>query len=180
MAVGNPDIKSAVVTSRGLLKKIQLVIPGYSGYRKLEDLRVADELLRKQISVVLQRALNSLQSERSNLVNQNEFSKLTLIGSGISKVQQFQGELLHSQQGYSGISSSIRVDESKLGTLYDYDLKFLDISSRIDQMADFTSVQDISDRITKLSDEVNNAKSAWEARLLAVEKIFLVPDGDKQ
>lgn len=179
METGNPDIRSAVDTSRGLLKKIQLMIPGYKGYRELEDLRAADELLRNQISVILQQALNSLQSERLKLVNQNEFEKLSSIGSGISRVQQFQGELLHSQQGYSGISPTIRVDETKLSELYDYDLKFLDISNQIKQLSDFSSSTNLSESLERLTEEINNAKSAWEARIAAVEKILLTPGGDK-
>lgn len=180
MESGNPDIRSAVDNSRGLLKKIQLVIPGYRGYRRLEDLRAADELLRNQISVILQQALNALQSERMKLVAEDDFGKLTLVGSGISIVQEFQGELLHSQQGYSGISPAIRVDESKLGNLYDYDLKFLDISARIKELSDFSSASNLSDALGKLSEEVNNARSAWEARMAAIEKILLTPSGDEK
>ncbi len=177
MESGNPDIRSAVDRSRGLLKKIQLVIPGFSGYRKLEDLRAADQLLRNQISLILQGALNALQNERTKLVNSENFTSLTMVGSGISKVQEFQGELLHSQQGYSGISPVIRIDESKLSDLYDYDLKFLDISERIKELCDFSSSQDIAGSIQKLSDEVSNARNAWNARINAIEKILLTPAG---
>ena len=49
MTPDSPDLRTEVDKSRGLLKRIQLLVPGYSGYRKLEDLRAADELLRGQI-----------------------------------------------------------------------------------------------------------------------------------
>ncbi len=114
MTPDGPDIKKDVDKSRGLLKRIQLLVPGYSGYRRLEDLRAADELLRGQISGILQQSLISLEQERAKLVNDGNFSKLTVIGSGISKVQQFQGEILHSQQGYSGISPTIRIGPDSL------------------------------------------------------------------
>lgn len=179
MQSGNPDIRAEVDKSRGLLKKIQLHIPGYRGYRRLEDLRVADELLRKQTSDILQQALNSLQNERLRLVNSAEFDKLTIIGSAVSKVQEFQGELLHAQQGYSGISATIRVDETKLSDLYDYDLKFLDISANIRDLSDFTSSEDVAEKIEKLSEAVSGAKLVWDARISAIEKILLTPSGDK-
>jgi len=45
-----PDIRDRVEQDRGLLKKIQLVIPGYAGYRRREDIRAADNLLRIQLA----------------------------------------------------------------------------------------------------------------------------------
>ena len=64
----NPDIRGEVDESRGLLKKIQLVIPGFKGYRQLDDLRVADALLRKQVSSLLQVSESKLQDARSSTV----------------------------------------------------------------------------------------------------------------
>ena len=50
MDTTNPDIRNQVDDSRGVLKRLQLLIPGFRGYRQLEDLRVADALLRKQVA----------------------------------------------------------------------------------------------------------------------------------
>lgn len=179
MQPGNPDIRGQVESDRGLLKKIQLHIPLFRGYRKLEDLREADELLRKQISNVLQQALQALQNERVTLVNEGNFDKLTMIASGMSSVQEFQGEILHAQQGYSGISPPIRIDEGRLSDLYEYDLKFLDASASIRELSDLSSSADLAESLKKLSDAVSQAKLAWQARINAVEKILLTPGGNK-
>lgn len=177
MQPGNPDIRDEVEANRGLLKKIQLIIPLFRGYRKLEDLRTADQLLRKQVSDILQQALGVLQNERTTLVNQGAFDKLTLIGSAMSKVQQFQGELLHSQQGYSGISPSIRMNDQKLNRLYEYDLKFLDVSANIRDLSNLSATGDIAGSLAKLEDAVRLAKIAWESRIQSVQDILLTPGG---
>ena len=44
------DLRSKVEDDRGLLKKIELLIPGFRGYREREDLRAADSLLRQQLA----------------------------------------------------------------------------------------------------------------------------------
>ena len=44
------DLRDRVTEDRGLLKKIQMAIPGYRGYRIREDLRIADSMLRLQIA----------------------------------------------------------------------------------------------------------------------------------
>lgn len=179
MQPGNPDIRGEVDSSRGLLKKIQLHLPLFEGYRKLEDLRAADELLRKQIAGVLQRALQSLENERVTLVNAGDFEKLTLIGASMSKIQQFQGEIMHAEQGYSGISPSIRFDEGKLNLLYEYDLKFLETTSTILEFSNFTSSSEIGVSLSKLNNSVDSARMIWNQRLESVTNI-LQSTGGKQ
>ncbi|MBU4189406.1 MAG: hypothetical protein KJ886_00210, partial [Candidatus Thermoplasmatota archaeon] len=44
------DLRKKVEEDRGMLKKIELAIPGFRGYRKREDLRIADSLLRAQLA----------------------------------------------------------------------------------------------------------------------------------
>ena len=180
MTPDSPDLRTEVDKSRGLLKRIQLLVPGYSGYRKLEDLRAADELLRGQISGILQQALISLEQERAKLVNAGNFSKLTEIGSGISRLQQFQGEMLHSQQGYSGISPAIRIGSDALSRLYDYDLKFLNNAERIRELSDFTSSVDLGKSLDNILQEVEGARSSWNERIMAIKKILLTTAGEQQ
>ena len=46
----SPDIRSQVDASRGPQKNLELLIPGLRNYRKLDDLRVADSMLRNQVA----------------------------------------------------------------------------------------------------------------------------------
>lgn len=178
MQSGNPDIRGGVQDSRGLLKKIQLHIPIFKGYRKLEDIRVADELLRKQLSDILEKALQSLQNEKSSEVNAGHFEKLTAIASEMSRIQEFQGDLLHAEQGSTGISPAIRLDEGKLNNLYEYDLKFLDVSAKIRELSNLSASADKDKTLQELSSAVQDARNTWNSRIEAVEKILLTPGGE--
>lgn len=179
MQPGNPDIREEVEKNRGLLKNIQLHIPLFKGYRQLEDLRVADELLRKQISDVLVQALNNLQESRMALVNESKFNELTLIASEISKIQEFQGDILHAQQGYSGISPSIKMDESKISSLYDYDLKLLQSAENIREMSHLSGETDLTASLSSLSHTVNSTKEYWAGRMATVKEIIVTSGGEK-
>ena len=44
------DLRKRVEEDRGILKRIQIFLPGYSGYRKKEDLRIADSMLRNHVA----------------------------------------------------------------------------------------------------------------------------------
>ncbi len=179
----NPDIRNQVDASRGLLKKIQLVIPGFRGYRKLEDIRQADELLRNQVSTYLHQAVASLQDFRTNLAVQQKFTELTTVASTLSRMQQLEGELLHAEQGYSGFVATIRIDESKLNALYQFDYGFLDEASSLLQttqaLSDTTDPGDLQRKLSDLSASIQKTKNLWEQRMITVEKIKLNPGADK-
>lgn len=173
-----------MVDDRGIIKKIQLYIPGFRAYRIGDDLRVADELLRKQISANLDTAINNLKNARTELANDGDFQNLTPIGSAISLIQQFSGEVLHSAQGYTGISPAIRIDASKLRTLYDYDLRFLDSgdqiakSSNLEDLINSGDMNAITLRLKSIKDSVMQARMSWDKRIESVEGIALQSRGD--
>ena len=62
------DLRTKVEDDRGLLKKIELIIPGFRGYRLREDLRIADRLLREALVRELEIAANNYEEVRSGLI----------------------------------------------------------------------------------------------------------------
>ncbi len=178
MEPGNPDIRQEVERSRGLLKKIQLILPLFKGYRKLEDLREADELLRRQLSDILQQTLKNLQDQRVSLVNSGAFDQLTSIASVISKTQELQGDILHATQGYSGISPAIRVDEGTLNALYESDLKFLEVCQGIKNSSLSSESGQIGSDLSRLNGEIDLARTSWQERILKVQNILIQSGGE--
>src|SRR5579875_1603297 len=67
----------------------------------------------------------NLEQLRRQIANSADYTNLTLVGSAISQLQQFAGELRHSEQGYSGLAPSISITEQTLNKLYDYDYAFV-------------------------------------------------------
>ncbi|MDE1769500.1 MAG: hypothetical protein KGI28_02965 [Thaumarchaeota archaeon] len=173
-----PDIRKTVEDNRGTLKKLQLKIPGLKEYRQLEDIRAADQLLRKQISDKLNNAKTKLEDLRRALSAKNDFNNLTIIGNMISQIQQVSGAIQHSQQGSAGISPNIRIDEGVLNKLYEYDFSSVNASEQIfnscsNSVSDYNSgksPQDISAFITSMLDDLNKA---WQQRLDSVENILV-------
>jgi len=180
---GNDDIRQEVTESRGLLKKIQLLIPGFRAYRIGDDLRVADEMLRKQVSNNLNMAMAKLVSARSQMASNGDFQTLTPIGSALSKIQQLDGEILHSAQGYTGISPAIRIDESKLNALYEYDLSFVDSSAKINDAAGMPGITSgdaaaLSTGIANIIGLISVIRDSWRKRIDTVEKIIIAQKGE--
>lgn len=179
MAGNNPDLREKVDESRGFFKKLQLAVPGLREYRKLEDIRAADELLRKQVFDKLDSSKNNLESLRKSMVDKGEFTTLTSIGTIISQVQQVAGEVFNAQQGSAGISPNIRIDEGTLNKLYEYDYNFVNSAEQIfstvtaaigDYAAGTTTAQAVAAKIGPL---VDSFRSAWQQRLESVENILV-------
>lgn len=179
MSTNNPDIRDKIIENRGFFKKLQLAIPGLREYRKLEDIRAADELLRKQVFDKLDGAKTKLESLRKAMADKGDFNAITSIGGTVSQIQQVSGEIFHSQQGAAGISPNIRIDENTLNKLYEYDYNFVSsaegiFSASSNALNDYTSGTTTAQAIaTKISPMIEDLKHAWKVRLESVENILV-------
>ncbi|MDO5845620.1 MAG: hypothetical protein Q4Q04_01725 [Methanocorpusculum sp.] len=121
------DLRTEVEEDRGLLKKIQLMIPGFRGYRQREDIRIADSLLRMQIADMMKNTvLLPLEQARETASRGLELDLMNDFAAVISKAKAMEGRIRHAEQGYSGISAGIRIEQKELNTLYEYDAALLD------------------------------------------------------
>jgi hypothetical protein len=129
-----PDIRQKVEEDRGLIKKIQLMVPGYRGYRLREDLRNSDKMLRLELGKRLALQRTELEEFRQTLVTSNPMSKnLTVVGGIVNEYKKVEGLVAHGESGYSGIRADIRIDVPELNQLYEYDSGMIDNLNFIEQ-----------------------------------------------
>ena len=126
------DVREQVEEDRGLLKKIQLVIPGFAGYRRREDIRAADSILRLQMADGLGRVREGLEEARSAMMEEYLTKSLDKVGGLINKVRTLEGKVRHAEQGYSGFSPAIRIEEGELNRLYEYDASMIGAIQSLD------------------------------------------------
>lgn len=173
----NPDIRQQIKEQSGSLKKLQTLIPGLRGYRRSEDIRMADEFLRNQVADRLDQARSNLEMIRKQIAASGEYTNLTLVGSAISQLQQLAGEVRHSQQGYSGLAPNISITEDVLNRLYEYDYEFVRSAiNLLNLTSGFTYDPSSPNSVATLISQVNSAmkdfRQKWELRLEAVEGIL--------
>jgi len=119
-------MRERVEADRGLLKKIQLRIPGYAGYRRREDIRAADNLLRIQIFEKMKAFRAELESAREDAGRASTAISLSNIGNVMFEVEGIEARVRHGEQGYSGFSPAIRIEEEALDRLYEYDYAMIE------------------------------------------------------
>lgn len=165
------DLRDKVKDDRGLLKKIELAIPGFRGYRKREDLRIADRLLREALANDLAQAARSVEEVRDTLVKRKELDLLEDMAKFVSKINTSVERLKHAEHGYTGISPDYRIEEGELNKLYEWDLGLLDdidslkqLSARLRGSALTMPVSEMSVEISKGLSSLVNFDNLWDQR----------------
>jgi hypothetical protein len=121
------DLRQQVVDNRGILKKIELCLPGFRGYRIKEDIRAADNILRAYLADELECGVqNKLNRVREIFSKSFEMDLLNDIGELINKNKGLTAKIRHAEHGYSGISPQYRIDENSLNRIYDFDYRLLE------------------------------------------------------
>jgi hypothetical protein len=178
----SPDIRSQVEASRGPQKNLELLIPGLRNYRKLDDLRVADDMLRNQVADKLNGAKANLEGIRKQMAGAGDYSNLTNVGSLISQIQQLAGEVRHAEQGYSGWVASITIDQNRLNQLYDDDYDFVAAAFALAAATsppalsyDSANAASVMAPLARVGAAISDFKQKWSVRMEAVKGILVKP-----
>jgi len=133
------DLRDKVEDDRGLIKKIQLCVPGFRGYRQKEDVRLGDALLRQQLAdEVKNNVLLPLEQVRESAGRALELDLMNDMAKVISQAKMTEAKIRHAEQGYSGISPATRINKTELNTMYEYDLALIDGIAKISEIAKMT------------------------------------------
>ncbi|MGA8665227.1 MAG: zinc ribbon domain-containing protein [Thermoplasmata archaeon] len=171
------DLRQSVDQSRGMLKRLQLLVPGYSGYRQATDIQAADSLLRLQVADKIRNARATLENARTALTNASQFAVLTDIAPLLADLQRLEGEIRHAEQGYTGISPAVRINPQQLDRLYEYDFGFAQAADQLSQtIAPLPSLSmsggsGVPALLSTARGQVTQLEQAFKARLQAIEGI---------
>jgi len=170
-----PDIRDRVEQDRGLLKKIQLAIPGYAGYRRREDIRAADNLLRIQLANQLKEVRGDLEGIRDQMAMDGKVQGLQSIGNAIFTIEGLEAKVRHAEGGYSGLSATITIKEGELDRLYEYDYAMLEslgqAASVVPTIRDAADPKAFEAAVKSMRDAITSFETAWKSRTNAVTGI---------
>lgn len=168
-----PDLRERVEEERGLLKRIQLHVPGFAGYRRREDLRTADNMLRIQMANSLKAAREEAEEVREAMAEDGQLADLDRVGRLINRFRTLEGRVRHAEGGYSGISPAIRVEEPKINRLYEYDASLLDDVSALGKetaalKAPEGDGEQVPKRVKKIGALLDTFEDTFERRMVVI------------
>ncbi len=173
------DIRSQVDSDRGVLKRLQMLIPGYRGYREGEDIRAADSLLRRQVADRIKNVRLTVENARSSLTNAGQFNALNDLAPLVADLMRVEGQIRAAEQGYTGISPAVRINPGQLDRLYEYDYGFAEAADQLSQtvapLATLAMTPGASGSVATLLASARNQLSqidqAFKARIQVIENI---------
>jgi hypothetical protein len=179
---GSPplDIRQKVEGDRGFLKRLQLLVPGFRGYREGEDLRAADSILRREVADKVKAARLTMENARAALSNAGQFAVLMDLSPLIADLLRIEGSIRAAQQGYTGFTPAVRVNPQQLDRLYEYDYGFAAAADTLNQtVATLPALvggpspnpSAVPGVLTTARTELSQLDAAFKARLNVVEGI---------
>jgi hypothetical protein len=169
-------LRERVEEDRGLIKKIELAIPGFRGYRKREDLRIADSLLRTHLANKIKNIVNTVEECRDLLTKKMELTVLEDAGRLVNRITVVENRVRHAEQGYTGISADHRIDIPELNNLYEWDLELIDDINELNSVATklksaIDAGSDYSAMMKNLDGKINDFNQLFDKRIKIIGKV---------
>ncbi|MFA5313269.1 MAG: hypothetical protein WC375_08165 [Methanomassiliicoccales archaeon] len=116
---------------RGLLEHIAMFIPGYHGYRERNIRRDVDQLIRKNVSMILKLGIKDLEWAYRETVNYGPSARVEELNRVTMKTDKISQQIYHAKAGYSGIWQGLKVKEGELSELLRFDAGLIDLANKV-------------------------------------------------
>ncbi len=150
-----------------ILEKLELMIPGFQGYKRRELIREDDARVRRRVAALLDDA--RLRVER--LIGQVKRRDITLalrlddLRLELMKVAQM---IRHATYGYAGLFDRVHIEEQQLQQLLMYDYKLVTQASAIREkvysISPGMSIQEMQEMIDEIYNMLYNLEDAIRER----------------
>ncbi len=132
------DLTEKIQASQNKVEALAARIPGYAGYKAREQRREADKLLRLYIARQYEAQMTRLQDIQSRMVDAGQLNALFALERAVMRLQLLIDRIKTASYGYSGMFDAVKVDQTALDRLYDFDRAMLDsvegLASRLDTL----------------------------------------------
>ena len=140
-----------VKSQTGILEKIELLVPGFHGYKEKEMRRESDKLIRNQIYQKLSDAEAQAKDIYRALVNQGANDTWDDTDHLLARLDRIMERINHSEYGYAGFFDSTKVREPDLDRMMGYDMQLIQMADNVT-----TSIQSLKDVLD--NDRLQEAK----------------------
>jgi hypothetical protein len=160
------------------LEKIMLAVPGFSGYKKREQRREADKIIRNFIYSKLQEARNGLQDTYQTLAESEQSDALQSVDRLTAIFDRVSERVNHASYGYSGFFDVIKIEETDLDRMIGFDTQLVDGAKGLAERVRSIKSQVQADRLDSLKtdlDELRNTveefENTFDERKVVIEEV---------
>jgi hypothetical protein len=117
------DVPTRIDESKNWFEQAAEHVPGYKGYKQKELRREADRLQREYVGQRLELARRKLEELELALSRSASLDLLGIIDTTNRKLRTVKDRFLYADYGYAGLFDAVKVDETVLDQLYQFDVQ---------------------------------------------------------
>ena len=152
--------------NRNALETVLRHIPGFRGYLEKEYRRESDSLQREWLSDRLDRSKRGLDSFSRELADAGRIDLLPQSDRLRGRIDKLSSRIRGAMKGYSGIFDLVRIDESVLDRIYDFDAALVDqIDTFASAVEEIGGSNDPAAAIRQLLEQAEKFETIWDDRV---------------
>lgn len=151
-----------VEESEKLLEKIMLIVPGFSGYKKREQRREADRIIRNFIHSKLQEARNDLQDVHAAVAKSEQSKELERVDKLLAVFDRVSERVNHASYGYSGFFDAIKIEEPELDRMIAFDTQLVDGAKGLAERVKNIKTEADAERFGNLGETIRELRKTVE------------------
>jgi hypothetical protein len=163
------DIHDKVEQQYTAAEKVINAIPGWSGYQKRQKRRQADKLLRQTLADKLDAQRRRMDTAQKKLLEHGRLDLVDDVESAVTQLKTFADRIRFASYGYAGLFDAVKIRESELKQLYDFDAALIDYVERLDTANDhlqeaISQGEAIEDTVEVIQEITGEANSTFDRR----------------
>jgi hypothetical protein len=112
--------------AQNALERLMNKVPGFKGYRERDLRRDADRLQREHLATRLGDARKALDKVAMALTRSGGLDAMNDVETARKRLDKVSSRILYAERGYSGFFDAIKVDETVLARVYQFDMGLVD------------------------------------------------------
>ena len=133
------------------LEQLQLLLPGYRGYKIKDLIRQDDFLVRRAVADRLEQTIRIVSEKESYIASIDPFSQqLKVMEFLVSKIRELITDIMSSQGGGADIYARWKINTEELDQIVAHDSKMINIASQIVELAKNERFNDIIPLLNEL------------------------------
>lgn len=130
------DLFDKVTGQMDFVKKLASYIPGFSGYIERQNRRAADKLLRGTVADRFEELWKRTSNIQTDMVNEGMIELMDDMEQAAIQLRTFADKVRTATYGYSGFFDAVKINETELTQLYQFDIAFFDVADQVGRALD--------------------------------------------
>jgi hypothetical protein len=171
-APAHPSISHAGSVGEAL-SNLASWIPGFAGYKAVEDRRIADKQLRAIIGERLSKVKSRLDNLVGTLSRSGNMDSLPLIDQSGRRMEKIIDRMRFADYGYAAVFDRVQMGEPELLRLYQYDAGIMqELGSFDDAASDVEQASNDADRLKTALAKLDALTGEFDRRFEARKHLF--------